>query len=140
MPDISSISAGISSLKVALDIAKELKGAASAIKDAEFKLKIAELIEAMAEVKLKLVETQDENSALKQKIKDLESQLVIQDEVVFRDGYYYLAEPQDGKPEGPFCSNCFSKFKQLSLLTEVTGHFSVFGKYECPSCDQRFGK
>ena len=140
MPDISAISAGISSIKVAIDIAKELKGATSAIKDAEVKLKIAELLEAMAEVKIKLVEAQDENLNLKQIIKDLESRLAKQDEVVFRDGYYYMAEPQEGKPEGPFCSNCYSTKKTLSLLTEVTGTFRKFGKYKCPNCEQRFGK
>jgi hypothetical protein len=140
MPDIGAISAGISSIKVAIDIAKELKGATAAIKDAEVKLKIAELLEAMAEVKIQLVDAQDENLELKQTIKELEAALARQDEVVFRDGYYYLAEQQDSKPEGPFCSNCYSSTNRLSLLTEVTGTFRRFGKYECPSCEQRFGK
>ncbi|MBB1404806.1 hypothetical protein H5079_04170 [Pseudoalteromonas sp. SG44-5] len=140
MPDIGAISAGISSIKVAIDIAKELKGATSAIKDAEVKLKIAELLLAMADVKIQLVEAQDENLELKQTIKELESALSKQDEVVFRDGYYYLSEPQDGKPDGPFCSNCYTTKNLVSLLTEVTGTFRRFGKYECPSCEQRFGK
>jgi hypothetical protein len=140
MPDIGAIAAGISSIKVAIEIAKELKGASSAIKDAEIKLKIAELLEAMAEVKIQLVEAQDENLDLKKTIKELEEALARQDEVIFRDGYYYLSEPQAGKPEGPFCSNCYSSTKRLSLLTEVTGTFRRFGKYECPACDQRFGK
>ena len=140
MPDIGAISAGITSIKVAIDIAKELKGATSAIKDAEVKLKIAELMEAMAEVKIQLVEAQDENLELKQTIKKLEFALAKQDEVVFRDDYYYLAEPQEGKPEGPFCSNCFTTNSRLTLLTEVTGTFRSFGKYKCPACEQRFGK
>ncbi|MBF7053092.1 hypothetical protein IOC61_07115 [Halomonas sp. KAO] len=140
MPDFGAISAGISSIKVAIDIAKDLKGATSAIKDAEVKLKIAELLEAMSEVKVQLVEAQDENLELKRTIKDLESALARQDEVVFRDGYYYLAEAQEGKPEGPFCSNCYSSSNRLSLLTEVTGTFRSFGKYKCPACEQRFGQ
>ncbi|WP_086482101.1 hypothetical protein [Oceanospirillum sanctuarii] len=140
MPDLGAISAGITSIKVAIDLAKELKGATSAIKDAEIKLKIAELLEAMSEVKIQLVEAQDENLELKQKIKELQSALARQDEVVFRDGYYYLAEPQDGKAEGPFCSNCYSSNNHLSLLTEVTGRFRKFGKYTCPACEQRFGQ
>lgn len=140
MPDFGAISAGISSIKVAIDIAKDLKGATSAIKDAEVKLKIAELLEAMSEVKVQLVEAQDENLELKRTIKDLELALARQDEVVFRDGYYYLAEAQEGKPEGPFCSNCYSSSNRLSLLTEVTGTFRSFGKYKCPACEQRFGQ
>jgi hypothetical protein len=140
MPDIGAISAGISSIKVAIDIAKELKGVTSAIKDAEVKLKIAELLEAMSEVKIRLVEAQDENLELKETIKGLESALKRQDEVVFRDGYYYLAEPQEGKPDGPFCSNCFTTKQLLCLLGEVTGRELKFGKYHCPSCDKRFEK
>lgn len=140
MPDFGAISAGISSIKVAIDIAKDLKGATSAIKDAEVKLKIAELLEAMSEVKVQLVEAQDENLELKRTIKDLELALARQDEVVFRDGYYYLAEAQEGKPEGPFCSNCYSSSNRLSLLTEVTGTFRSFGKDKCPACEQRFGQ
>lgn len=140
MPDVGAISAGLSSIKIALNIAKELKGATSAIKDAEVKLKIAELLEAMAEVKVQLVEAQDENLNLKQKIKELEVALARQDEVVFRDGYYFIAEPQEDKPEGPFCPNCYSSGNALSLLTEVTGTFRRFGKYECPACDKKFGK
>lgn len=140
MADFGAISAGISSIKVAIDIAKDLKGATSAIKDAEVKLKIAELLEAMSEVKVQLVEAQDENLELKRTIKDLESALARQDEVVFRDGHYYLAEAQEGKPQGPFCSNCYSSNNRLSLLTEVTGTFRSFGKYKCPACEQRFGQ
>lgn len=140
MPDVSAISAGISSVRVAIDIAKEIKGVASSYKDAEIKLKIADLLEAISEVKIRLVEAKDENLDLRQKIKDLEDALSKQDEVIFRDGYYFLAVPQEGKPEGPFCTNCFSKYKSLSLLSEVTNDFRVFGKYHCPSCDKRFDK
>jgi hypothetical protein len=140
MPDIGAITAGISSIKLAIDIAKELKGATSAIKDAEVKLKIAELLEAMVEVKIQLVDAQDENLELKQIIKKLEESLASQDEVVFRDGYYYSADVQEGKPEGPFCPNCFSSKKQLFLLTEVVGIARRQGKYLCPECEQRLGK
>lgn len=140
MPDYGAIAAGISSIKVAIDIAKDLKGATSALKDAEVKLKIAELLEAMSEVRIQLVEAQDENLELKRTIKDLEAALASQDEVIFRDGYYYLAIAQEGKPEGPFCSNCYSSNNKLTLLTEVTGTFRTFGKYKCPACEQRFGQ
>lgn len=140
MPDIGAISAGISLIKVAIEIVKDLKSATSAIKDAEVKLKIAELLEAMSEVKIKLVEAQDENLELREKIRKLERSLSEQDEVVFRNGYFYLAEPQEGKPEGPFCPNCHSTKNILSLLTEVTGLLSQLGKYECPSCEKRFGQ
>ena len=140
MPDMSAISAGISSVKLAIDILKELKIATNSLKDAEIKLKIAELLEAITEVKLKLVEAQDENIELRETIKKLEHSLSEKEKVIFRDGYYFLAEPQEGKPEGPFCTNCYTTKNMLSLLTEVKGPFRRFGKYECPSCEKHFGQ
>lgn len=140
MPDIASISAGLSSLKVAMDLTKALKDSSTTIKDAEVKFKIAELMTALAEAKIHLIEAQDENLSLKEDIRALEKKLAHMDDVVFRDGYYYLSEPKDGKPEGPFCTNCYSTSNQLILLTEVTGTFRRFGKFSCPSCEQRFGK
>lgn len=140
MPDMGAISAGLNSIKIALAIAKELKGATTAINDAEIRLQIADLLEALAEVKIKLVDAKDENLELKEKIKELKVALAKQDEVVFRDGYYFCVKPKEGKPDGPFCPNCYSSKNVLSLLTEVTGHFRVFGKYECPSCEKNFGK
>jgi hypothetical protein len=138
MLDISAISAGLSSMKVAIDIAKGLKDSTTAIKDATANFKIAELLVAMSEVKMHLIDAKDENIELKEKIKELEGALNQKDEVIFRDGYYYLSAPQSGKPEGPFCSNCYSSKNVLTLLTEVTGTFRRFGKYKCPSCGERF--
>lgn len=140
MLDISAISAGLSSMKVAMDIAKGLKDSTTAINDATVNFKIAELLEAMSEVKMHLVEAKDENIELKEKIKELEKALNQKGEVIFRDGYYYLSAPQSGKPEGPFCSHCYSSNNELTLLTEVTGMLRNMGKYKCPSCEQRFGK
>jgi hypothetical protein len=140
MPDISSIAAGISSVKLAMDLAKGIKDASTALADAEVKFKVAELMTTIADVKIHLIDAQDENNDLKLKIKALETLLKQKDDVTFRDGYYYLANPKEGKPDGPFCSNCYSIKDTLSLLTEVTGTFRRFGKYTCPSCDQRFGQ
>ena len=138
MPDITAIAAGINSLKLAMDITRGLKDATITLKDAEVKYKIAELMTAIADAKVNLIDAQDENSRLQEKIKSLEIKLKQQDEVTYKDGYYYLSEPQEGKPKGPFCSNCYTQEKQLSLLTEVTNHFRRFGRYKCPSCKQKF--
>jgi hypothetical protein len=51
--DIGSISAGISPIKVAIEIAKELKNVTSSLDEAEVKLNIAQLLEAMSEGSIK---------------------------------------------------------------------------------------
>jgi hypothetical protein len=67
MLDISAISAGLNSMKVAIDIAKGLKDPNTAIKDATANFKIAELLAAMSEVQTHLIEAKDENIELKEK-------------------------------------------------------------------------
>lgn len=139
MSDIIAITAGIQSIKLAIDIAKDLRSVTTSYKDAEIKLKIADLFEALAEAKMQLVDTQEENFNLKKKIKELEKSLSKRDEVIFKDGYYYAKIPEEGKPTGPFCPNCYTKYNRLSILTKQSGEFLVFGEYLCPGCDKNFG-
>lgn len=140
MPDISSISIGLQSIKTAIDITKDLRNIDSSLKDAEVKLKLAELIEALSEAKIQLSEAREENQDLKTKIKELESQFNKLDEVEYRDGFYYLKEPMNGKAEGPFCSKCYSDEGKLILVTELPPSFQDFGKYKCPKCGDIGGK
>ena len=140
MVDVGVIASGLSSLKLALDITKEFRNIDTSFKDAEVKLKLTELLEALSDAKFALHDARDENLELKEKVKLLELQLSRKDEVVFKNDHYYLKTPIDGKPEGPFCSNCFSKNNELSLLTEVLNRPRSFGKYKCPSCRQAFDK
>jgi len=140
MADREVVEAGLSSIKVALDITKEFLNIDISFKDAEVKLKLAKLIDTLSDAKFALSAVRDENLELKEKIKSLEAQLNQKEVVLFRDGHYYLAEPAEGKAEGPFCSNCFNTKKSLSLLTEIIDRNRAFGKYKCPSCEQRFEK
>jgi predicted nuclease with TOPRIM domain len=140
MPDISLIAAGIQSVKTALDITKELRNIDSSFKDAEVKLKIAQLIEALSEAKIQLTEAREENHDLKAKIKELEDQINKQDEVEFSDGFYFLKEPTAGMAKGPFCAKCYSDEGKLILVTELPDDFQDFGRYKWPKCGDIGGK
>ena len=132
------ITTALGTIKIAYDLAKELQKTESAIKDSEFKLKIAELMETLANVKVQLIKTQEENSSLKQEIKELQSKLTKHDEVEFRDGYYYITKPIKGEPEGPFCQHCYSSKKELSLLIELSREFWDMSRYSCPACKNHY--
>ena len=140
MPDISSISIGLQSIKTALDITKELKNIDSSLKDAEVKLKLAELIEALSEAKIQLSEAREENQELKEIITKFEKDLNKKYEVTFRDNYYFIKEPSDGQAEGPFCAKCYSDENKLILVSELPRQFQDFGKYKCPKCGDIGGK
>jgi len=134
MPDLGAISVGLHSIKTALDITKELRSIDSSLKDAEVKLKLAELVEALSEAKIQLSEAREENLELKSIIKELENKINQKGDVVFRDGHYYLSIPQEGKPEGPFCSKCYSDENKLILLDKLPPTFKAIGSYTCPKC------
>ena len=135
MVDISSITIGLQSIKTALDITKELRNIDSSLEDAEVKLKLAELIEALSEVKIQLSEARNENQDLKDTIKVLEKELNQQDEVEFREDFYYLKHPKKGRASGPFCSKCYSDDNKLILVFELPKEVQDFGKFQCPKCN-----
>lgn len=134
MADIGAISVGLQSIKTALDITKELRNIDSSLKDAEVKLKLAELIETLSEAKIQLSGVREENLDLKNVIKELEGKIKQKDDIEFRGGHYYLSEPQEGKPEGPFCSKCYSDENKLIFLDKLSSTFKAVGKYMCPKC------
>tara|TARA_R110002095_G_scaffold205430_1_gene188766 strand:- start:460 stop:879 length:420 start_codon:yes stop_codon:yes gene_type:complete len=134
MVDVASISAGLSSLKMALDITKELRGIDSSLKDAEVKLKLAELIEALSDAKILMSEMRAENQDLKLQVDDLEKKLSQTDEVVFENGHYFLKSPKEGQASGPFCAKCYSDTDKLIPESELPSTFRDLGKYKCPKC------
>jgi hypothetical protein len=134
MVDVTSISAGLTSLKLALDITKELRNIDSSLKDAEVKLKLAELIEALSDAKILMSEMREENQQLKFKIKDLEKQSTQTDEVKFENGHYFLNLSKEGQASGPFCAKCYSDTNKLIPESELPPAFRDLGKYKCPKC------
>lgn len=58
MPDILAINATITAIRHSIDIAKAIKDADSTLEKAELKLKIAELIESLANAKIQATEFQ----------------------------------------------------------------------------------
>ena len=138
MPDITTISAGLSAVKSATEIVKYLRTVNKDLEQAEFKLKLAELTESLAEIKLKLVEAQEENVALRQEVaecnkkQDFRSQLRVEKNV-----YVPLSGEIDGYGIGPWCTKCFDTSGVLVTLhhkfsVAVGNHKSY--KYECPNC------
>ena len=73
MPDIATIGAVLSSLKTATDIAKFLRESDLSLERAELKLKIAELVGALADAKIELTEVQEALSAKDKHIAELEN-------------------------------------------------------------------
>lgn len=139
MPDIASINAGLSAVKLAFGMAKDLKDASAAFNDAELRLKISDLYNALSEARISLAEAQIEIVDLQTEIRRLEGKLKENDELEYRDGFYYRTVPIEGKPNGPFCPKCYQgPQKTLSSVVPATGIHSHFGKNYCHGCGSHY--
>lgn len=131
MADFGSISAAITSLKTASDLAKLIKESKLSLKDAEIKLKLAELIGALADTKIELAEIQALLQSKQKEIDELKTQLDLKREVTWDPPSYWIGPKKNG--DGPYCQNCYD---DKSKLIRLQGNGN--GYWNCKSCDSDF--
>lgn len=125
--DIPSISAALSSLKTAADIAKLIKDSGTTLEQAEIKLKIADLVSSLADARIKISEVREALSDKDAEIKELRAKLQIHNELIWEAPYYWLGN-EAGK-DGPYCQHCYDTGKNLVRL-QGKGN----GYWRCMSC------
>lgn len=111
MEPISTISTILSSVKSATDIAKLIKDSKTSLEEAEVKLKMAELISTLADIKIELSEVQVSQRAKDEKILELERLLEKKEKMTFDKNMYWMEGDRV-----PFCKVCFeqnSKYHHL---------------------------
>jgi hypothetical protein len=131
MPDITAITAGLQSLKIAVDIVQDLRQMTKTVKNAEISLKFADLTQTLAEAKLKLVDVQEENITLRERITKLEDEIEVQKNLIWEPPYYWVNK--EDKKEGPFCQHCYDNDKKLIHLQSPSK-----GKFFCCVCKNGF--
>lgn len=135
MPDMTAIGAVLGSLKTATEIAKFIRESDVSIERAELKLKVADLIGALADVKLELVELQDAFASKDQRIKELEEAFEAKDSLVRKYDAYYIVGP-DGEALGsPYCLRCWESDHKRRLLVHEAKDFRT---RLCTSCGHKY--
>lgn len=129
--DITSISAALGSIKTASDIAKLIKDSGNNLEQAEIKLKIADLVGALADAKLEIADIQNQLIDKGEQIKYLKAQLNFKSSLTYEKPYYFLIE-DEGK-DGPYCQACYDKEKSLIRLQELS-----IGNWKCMVCEKGF--
>jgi len=125
--DVTSISAALTSIKTAADIARLIKDSGSSLERAESKLKLAELMSALADAKLEVVEIQQLVSDKDSRIRSLEEELAVKEKLEWDAPYYWLVN--DSAKDGPFCQLCFDTDRKLVRL-QIHG----VGLWRCGGC------
>jgi len=131
--DLSTIPAAFSSIKTATDIAKFILDSGTSLEKAESKMKIADLISALADAKIQISDIQQamhEKDLLIRQLKDLAD---AQASLLWEDPYYWRINGD--QRDGPFCQPCFDKEKTMSRLQANTP-----GHWQCRVCHQGFSE
>lgn len=130
--DLSQISAAISSVATATEIAKLIRASDLSLDKAETKMKLADLTDALANVKIQLADVKTLVLEKDARIESLEAMLVQRNNMVYDKPYYWL---EDGpKKEGPFCQACYDSDSKLIRL-QGRGRQ---GAWECRKCTNAY--
>ncbi len=133
MPDITVISAALTSLKAATEIAKILRESDLSLEKAELKLKLADLISALADTKMELTEVQEVIIGKDKRIAELEEAFEIKGTLIRNCDAYYLADAE-GKPGGvPYCLRCWENDHRKRQLVIQSRHTTI-----CTSCGHQY--
>ena len=129
--DISSVTAVLSSIKTATDIARLIKDSDLSLEKAETKLRLADLIGALADAKLEVVEVQQTLAEAEARVQELEAQFAVRAKVHWREPSDWLET--ETEPDGPFCQKCYDTERTLVRL-QGDGD----GWFECKSCKSSY--
>ena len=135
MADLATITAVLSNIKIAADIAKALRESDLSIERAELKLKLAEIMGALADAKMEITEIQELLVAKDRELAELEEAFQSKDSLVKdRDAYY--ASDAAGQPTGEaFCAHCWQvKHKKYHLHYEAKDRFVK----SCVFCGKKY--
>lgn len=122
----------------AVDLVNQLRGIAQKVKDAETQMVIADLMNALADLKIEVAALKTTNHDLSQEVGRLKALPEPGKGLEFRDGAYYYEVPPAGKSVGPYCPRCYDIDDRLMILTELESAFRVIARWQCPQCDKTF--
>jgi hypothetical protein len=129
--DAASIMQGLQQIKAAVGIVQGLRAIEGAYQQADFKLRIAELAELLANAQLSLLDAKQEIIGLREEVARLQAAEDVRDKLVQQGGVYYLQE-EDGTKRGPYCVRCYQVDRRLiSVHNSPITHAGVF---RCPQC------
>ena len=131
MVEILQITSVIVGIKNSLEIAKLIYDSGASLEKAETKMKLAELISALADAKIGMASIQEVVSEKDAEIKRLKSEIETRKNMVWEPPYYFV-ETETGK-DGPYCQKCYDSSKKLIRLQSAGSK----GYWVCNECDSR---
>jgi len=125
---IAEITAALAGVKHASDIAKLIKNSEVSLEAAEVKLKLADLIDNLADAKVEIAKFKEILSERDAEIRRLKKQIEKDGNMVYEEPYYFLVK-DNGEKDGPYCQKCYDSNKKLIRLQSP-------GKNGCWQCNE----
>lgn len=125
------ISAALTSINNAIEIAKHLKTASKIYEKAEDKMKFADLINILAETKVQVADAKIALLSREEEIKELKKKIEVKENLSWEPPYYFL-KSETGKV-GPYCQACYDGQTKLSRLQNYNN-----GAWVCAVCSKTF--
>lgn len=120
MDPISTTMTIMTGLGQAIELTKNLRDADLKLNEAENKFKIAELYNALSDIKMNVADLKSEVLNKDEIIKELEAKLKKETEMKWEDPFYFHHK-NDGSKDGPFCQQCYDTKKQSVRLPKGDG-------------------
>lgn len=129
------IMTGLSAISETLKISKELRAVDSRIEQAEWKLKIADMVDKLLEAKEALIDAKETQIDLKKEIEALklaaETANLLEDD----NGLLFDLDEKGNRIGNPYCNQCYIKEqKKFRLIYRSRADFPYF----CHNCDRPF--
>jgi len=115
----------------AISIAKYIKNSFDVMDNAEQKLKLAELIEALADIKMETAEIKSTLLEKDEKILELEKKLNLKENLIYDRPCYWIKKEKN--KDGPFCQKCYDLNKKLIRLKKYDDEY-----WTCLVCEEEF--
>ncbi|RVT86244.1 hypothetical protein [Inhella crocodyli] len=130
--DITTIATLLGNVKTATEIAKAIKDSGATLEGAEAKFRLAELISALADVKIEAATVQEQLLSAQLRIRELEDAATTHAVMRWQQPCYWKPAGE-GHPDLPYCQPCYDEHRRLSLLNDWGE-----GQFRCMVCGKTF--
>ena len=124
---------GLTAIKQTLDITKELRSVDARLSDAEYKLRIADLVGGLLEAKEALQDARDERRNLLEQIAELKTKLSERGNFEDENGLLFSLDENKTRIGEPYCNHCYVNTEKLFRL--VHSIWSGANRYDCSHCN-----
>lgn len=125
--DLTQAPAILGSIKIAFEITKMLRETDASLEKAESKMRLAELISALADAKIEVTEIQQVLLDKDAEIRGLKEKLKLKEQLQWESPYYWRID--GSQKDGPYCQHCYDKNQELIRL-QGNGE----GYWQCKAC------